>query len=178
MSQENYGDISQRVELRDKLKCKSFEWYLRNVYPDLHVPEDREGWHGAVRSLGLQSECLDYNAPDHNPTGAQLSLFGCHGQGGNQYFEYTSQREIRFNSVTELCAEVLEGPTSIGMRHCPRDGEAKPPSIIWEFKQDGTIYHPHSNMCVTAYRTTEGRTDAQMRQCNVADRNQLWKFEW
>ncbi|MEQ2164279.1 hypothetical protein GOODEAATRI_004977, partial [Goodea atripinnis] len=124
---ENYGDISQRVELRDKLKCKSFEWYLRNIYPDLHVPEDREGWHGAVRSLGLQSECLDYNAPDHNPTGAQLSLFGCHGQGGNQ---------------------------------------------------DGTIYHPHSNMCVTAYRTTEGRTDAQMRQCNLADRNQLWKFEW
>uniref|UniRef100_A0A3B3TR34 Polypeptide N-acetylgalactosaminyltransferase n=2 Tax=Poecilia latipinna TaxID=48699 RepID=A0A3B3TR34_9TELE len=175
---ENYGDISQREQLRDKLKCKSFEWYLKNIYPDLHVPEDREGWHGAVRSSGLQSECLDYNAPDHSPTGAQLSLFGCHGQGGNQYFEYTSQKEIRFNSVTELCAEVLEGQTSIGMRHCPRDGEAKPPSIIWDFKQDGTIYHPHSDMCVTAYRTTEGRTDAQMRRCNPADRNQQWKYEW
>ncbi|XP_005797368.1 polypeptide N-acetylgalactosaminyltransferase 4-like [Xiphophorus maculatus] len=175
---ENYGDISQREQLRDKLKCKSFEWYLKNIYPDLHVPEDREGWHGAVRNSGLQSECLDYNAPDHSPTGAHLSLFGCHGQGGNQYFEYTSQKEIRFNSVTELCAEVLEGQTSIGMRHCPHDGEAKPPSIIWDFKQDGTIYHSHSDMCVTAYRTTEGRTDAQMRRCNPADRNQQWKFEW
>lgn len=52
-----------------------------------------------------------------------------------QYFEYTSQKEIRFNSVTELCAEVLEGQTSIGMRHCPRDEEVRPPSLIWEFKE-------------------------------------------
>lgn len=54
-----------------------------------------------------------------------------------QYFEYTSQKEIRFNSVTELCAEVPEGQTFIGMRHCPSDGEVKPPSIIWEFRQVG-----------------------------------------
>lgn len=26
----------------------SFDWYLKNIYPDLHVPEDRQDWHGAV----------------------------------------------------------------------------------------------------------------------------------
>lgn len=175
---ETYGDISERLLLRERLKCNSFDWYLKNIYPDLHVPEDRAGWHGAVRNSGIPSECLDYNAPEHSPTGAHLSLFGCHGQGGNQYFEYTSQKEIRFNSVTELCAEVPEGQTSIGMRHCPGDAERKPPSIIWEFRKDGTIYHPHSDMCVTAYRTPEGRTDAQIRRCIPGDKTQQWKFEW
>ncbi|KAM8883862.1 polypeptide N-acetylgalactosaminyltransferase 4 [Synchiropus picturatus] len=175
---ESYGDISERLVLRKKLECNSFDWYLKNIYPDLHVPEDREGWHGAVHNLGMLSECLDYNAPDHNPTASHISVFGCHGQGGNQYFEYTSQKEIRFNSVTELCAEVQEGQSQISMKHCPHDGEVKPASIIWEFRVDKSIYHPQSDKCLAAYRTAEGRADAQMRRCNPQDRDQQWKFVW
>ena len=30
-----FPSIQGRVELRKKLKCKSFKWYLDNVYPEL-----------------------------------------------------------------------------------------------------------------------------------------------
>ncbi|XP_060517325.1 polypeptide N-acetylgalactosaminyltransferase 35A-like isoform X2 [Cylas formicarius] len=36
----NYGDISSRIQLRKELKCQDFDWYLKNIYPELTLPSD------------------------------------------------------------------------------------------------------------------------------------------
>ncbi|XP_077178712.1 polypeptide N-acetylgalactosaminyltransferase 16 isoform X4 [Paroedura picta] len=36
---KSFGSIADRVEQRRKLNCKSFQWYLENVYPELKIPE-------------------------------------------------------------------------------------------------------------------------------------------
>ncbi|XP_072508267.1 polypeptide N-acetylgalactosaminyltransferase 11-like isoform X2 [Notamacropus eugenii] len=37
LRRKEYGNISERVELRKILGCKSFQWYLDNIYPELEI---------------------------------------------------------------------------------------------------------------------------------------------
>lgn len=40
---KDFGDVTHRLELRQRLKCRSFKWYLYNVYPEIHIPSERKG---------------------------------------------------------------------------------------------------------------------------------------
>ena len=45
------GDVSERVALRKELKCKSFKWYLVNVYPEKFIPDENVKAFGMVSTL-------------------------------------------------------------------------------------------------------------------------------
>lgn len=73
------GDVSERIKLRERLKCKSFRWYLENIYPESPMPLDYY-YLGDVKNVETQT-CLDTMG---RRTGENVGISYCHGLGGNQ----------------------------------------------------------------------------------------------
>nr|XP_033806766.1 polypeptide N-acetylgalactosaminyltransferase 16 [Geotrypetes seraphini] len=75
---KSYGSVADRVELRKKMNCKAFQWYLENVYPELKIPE-KEVVPGIIRQGG---NCLE--SLGQSTAGNSLATVGaCKGTVNN-----------------------------------------------------------------------------------------------
>uniref|UniRef100_A0A8C6SU36 Polypeptide N-acetylgalactosaminyltransferase n=1 Tax=Neogobius melanostomus TaxID=47308 RepID=A0A8C6SU36_9GOBI len=164
-----FGDISQRVELRQRLQCKSFSWYLQNVFPEVFMPDLNPLHFGSVKNVGKDS-CLD--AGENNEGGKQLIMYPCHGLGGNQYFEYSTHHEIRHNIQKELCLHGADGVT-LKLEECQYKGRDTAVGLQqkWELKQNQLFFLPGLNLCLSARHE-----QPSLAPCDASDRYQRWLF--
>ncbi|XP_069791440.1 polypeptide N-acetylgalactosaminyltransferase 3-like isoform X2 [Narcine bancroftii] len=163
---KTYGDITERLDLKQRLQCKNFAWYLTNVYPEMFVPELSPLLFGAIKNIG-SGTCLD--SGENNLGGKQLILYTCHGLGGNQYFEYTLSNEIRHNIRKQLCvhninnAAFLETCTNTNLNNVV-SAEQK-----WEYKEMHLVNQV--SMCLSA----RGEK-LNLMPCDFSDSYQKWTF--
>ncbi|XP_034455608.1 polypeptide N-acetylgalactosaminyltransferase 12 [Hippoglossus hippoglossus] len=175
---EAYGDVTERRMLRERLGCKNFRWYLDNIYPDLHIPEDRPGMFGMLKNRG-KSNCFDYNPLDENVVvGQRVIMYECHGMGQNQFFEMSEAGEIRYNTREPVgCVQGDNISTYLTLQPCRKRGQPLPVDQKFVLREDGSLYHEESQKCVQAVdKTDNGKPAPSLQPCSGSP-HQQWFFQ-
>ncbi|MCI4387664.1 hypothetical protein PGIGA_G00076820 [Pangasianodon gigas] len=166
----NYGDITDRLKLRESLRCKNFTWYLNNVYPEAFIPDLNPVKFGAVKNLGSQN-CLDVG--ESNNGGKPVIMYVCHNMGGNQYFEYSTHNELRHNVGKQLCLHATSYPEQVKIELCQLKGRGTSvaPQQEWIFTEEQLLKNPSSGKCLHLKNNK-----VVMSPCDSRDLYQRWMF--
>ncbi|CAH1135999.1 unnamed protein product [Ceutorhynchus assimilis] len=158
------GDVSKRRELRAKLHCKSFRWYLENIYPESQMPLDYY-YLGDIRNLESRN-CLDTMG---RKSGENLGMTYCHNMGGNQVFAYTKRQQI-MNDDNCLDANSKNGPVKLVRCHGMGGNQA------WVYDEvDKTIKHVNTGSCLQKPDSSDVNLPL-LRPCNYGE-GQQWIME-
>lgn len=155
------GDIAGRKRLRESMHCKSFQWYLDNVYPELHVPSLKPQAGLGLRNI-VGNSCLD-----RGNGASPLTLAGCHRQGGNQHFQLTDEGVLE---TLELCLGRIGAILSCALVQCKS-------LFVLRFKHDrskGSMAVVGTDKCLGAVGTNQAAV--QLKTCDSNDQSQKWEF--
>uniref|UniRef100_A0A8C8JK84 Polypeptide N-acetylgalactosaminyltransferase n=1 Tax=Oncorhynchus tshawytscha TaxID=74940 RepID=A0A8C8JK84_ONCTS len=127
------GDLSERKALRNRLLCKSFSWFLANIYSEMRTYSDTVAY-GVLKNALRSDLCLDQGPDlDNIPI-----LYVCHGMTPqNVYYTNTQQLHLGVLSPTiddddnKCLVDVNSRPRLLECSYAT----AKRMKLAWQFTQ-------------------------------------------
>ncbi|XP_017507119.2 polypeptide N-acetylgalactosaminyltransferase 16 isoform X1 [Manis javanica] len=139
-----FGSVATRIEQRKKMNCKSFRWYLDNVYPELTVPV-KEVLPGIIKQ-GVN--CLESQSQD-TAGNFLLGMGICRGSAKNPpapqawlFSDHLIQQQGK--CLTATSTSISPGSLVILQVCNPREGRQR-----WKRKAS-FIQHSVSGLCLEA----------------------------
>ncbi|XP_027284135.2 probable polypeptide N-acetylgalactosaminyltransferase 8 [Cricetulus griseus] len=169
----DYGDISSRKALREKLKCKTFDWYLKTIYP-LLKPIPNIVCYGRMKNSLDESVCL---AREPVP-GNFLKMEPCH--------EFSVQNVYYLLSGEFYVGELI-AKEDIHEQYCLTDsGHGEDPTlelcseaakrgqyIYWDFQQGQSIKNKDTAWCLEIRKDPSGPYRLVLENCT----EQTWTIQ-
>ncbi|XP_067649204.1 polypeptide N-acetylgalactosaminyltransferase 5-like isoform X2 [Haliotis asinina] len=171
------GNISQRQDLRRELRCQSFDWYIKNIYPEVFLPSNALQ-RGTIQSYGVEAFCLD--AVEKRAHKKAVKLTKCRKRGMSQISSQDPTKAYMFQTwyltkIGELrsgynCLDVGLDPTydTIKMTGC----HGQRGNQYWQYRTDGTLYHKGIDGCIAV------DTKTRMVKVQMCSNSPAQKWHW
>lgn len=100
---------------------------MENIFPEQFIPGESL-FYGEIRNHGKRKICIDsQEIEDHN---RPIIGYDCHGQGGNQYFLLSKNKEIRRE---EKCLDYAPGQPHVPAQIRSIDCHSMKGNQVWLF---------------------------------------------
>ncbi|XP_026861511.2 polypeptide N-acetylgalactosaminyltransferase 5 [Electrophorus electricus] len=156
------GNLTEQIQLRKKLGCKSFSWYLENIYPELEAPIVKA--EGPVLNMGIR-KCLVLDK-------GSLFFEICDLKKQNQHFNYSWVRTFRQDAS---CVSPHKTGTGVAMEPC----DNTKPHLRWLHKSTQVLTDhliaeaSPQQVCLEAEPEGGG---VFLKACEAANPFQKWQF--
>ncbi|XP_068790322.1 polypeptide N-acetylgalactosaminyltransferase 11 isoform X2 [Struthio camelus] len=183
----NYGNITDRVELRKRLNCKSFKWYLDNIYPEMQIsgPNAKAQQPVFINRAQKRPKIIQRGRLYHLQTNKCLVAQGHPSQKGglvvvrecdyndqNQVWVYNEDHELILNNL--LCLDVSETRSSDPPRLMKCHGSGG--SQQWTFGKNNRLYQVSVGQCMKVVDPLSRKGYMTMAICD-GSLPQQWHFE-
>ncbi|UYV71621.1 GALNT10 [Cordylochernes scorpioides] len=170
------GDLTRQKELRERLHCKPFKWFMTEIafdqsekYPPIEPPDYAKG---EIRNEAAEL-CLDTRHREQNERfGIERCIKDDPSQSGEQNFALTWHKDIRPNKRT-MCLDVSssspQAPVVLWSCHGMQGNQH------WRYQlQSRHLVHVITNTCLDCDINTK---QIFMNPCDDFSRTQRWRFE-
>ncbi|XP_049605335.1 polypeptide N-acetylgalactosaminyltransferase 11 [Syngnathus scovelli] len=183
LRERDYGDISQRLALRKRLQCRSFSWYLDNVYPEINnklqappllsnkkAARPRVLRRGRLHNVASGRCLVAQTRVSHK--GDTVVLRPCDPGDPEQEWTYDDEGQLILSGL--LCLDMSEVRTADPPRLMKCHGSGG--SQQWSLGKSARVYQVSVGQCLSAAQPSGVKGHVGMAICD-ASLPQQWQLE-
>ncbi|KAM9774464.1 polypeptide N-acetylgalactosaminyltransferase 11 [Syngnathus typhle] len=183
LRERDFGDISQRLALRKRLQCRSFSWYLDNVYPEINnklqappllsnkkAARPRVLRRGRLHNIASGRCLVAQTRVSHK--GDTVVLRPCDPGDPEQEWTYDDEGQLILSGL--LCLDMSEVRTADPPRLMKCHGSGG--SQQWSLGKSARVYQVSVGQCLSAAQPSGIKGHVAMAICD-ASLPQQWQLE-